>query len=207
MTSNGSWRESCSSAMTMTRSPFEELTSIFAPSMGRVAATGLVLDATRELGVSKDALDDLSVYGILKHLTRRDGVVGLVARAALRKRGRRTPTLSEMIRINSAPEPPASEPVRLPKTRSGMFERVASSETESVARTELEALLASAMPEDAARAVVDEYWSAHRLTGTHCTPSAALAILEQMSVAAGAIGVAATFGKASFHLRHARSSA
>jgi hypothetical protein len=173
---------------------FDALVSWFAAPLGRHTGYEIVVTVVRDLGFSPTALEEDDVTKVLEVLEKRDGVVALVARGALRRMGKRPPTQTSLAAVT-----PRREGELRP--RSGTFAAV----EETVRREELEALLAAALPEGAAREALAAYtpW----LDGGQCTPARALALLDRMAQDGGAIGVAATFAKANWHLRRARSTA
>lgn len=160
-----------------------ELESYFAPTVGAERSTEILRSAANELGWILETIDDARADAILKRLTLYPGIVGVTARFATQRRARNA-AASGAFSVATGSEVPAST-------------------SEAVEITALEQLLGASMDAAKARTIVAEYWRDDGLTGTRCTKRQALALLDRMAGAGGAVGVAATFAKARWHLRRA----
>lgn len=172
----------------MSGGPYTEhdLVALLAPTLGDERARELVRGALGTLNLSEGRFPSQDAVRVLELIGGSAGFVGSVARFALARF-----TLNDATAVAAGP----------PSSRGGESE----GGTETLSRSEVTSLLAPALGEEKSEEAVSEALRKHGLPRDALSITQALAVLGELSLADGLVGVAARFAKARVLMRARKS--
>jgi hypothetical protein len=166
----------------------KDVAALLAPTLGEERALELVRSAIGSLSVLADVFPSRDVVRVLELIGRTEGFVGSVARFALARFTLRDANANATAkRSPSSPSGPQAP------------------RTDALARAELTSLLAPSLGEERSDELVLETMKRLGVPVEVCSVPQGLAVLENLSLSDGLVGVAASFARAHLLLRAPKS--